>query len=65
MTQNTDDNKEDRRDRFNKRRDDTARGGVPEPTPHIRRTPYRREHVDYDYYLQEEALEDDWFDKNN
>ena len=62
MTDN--DNKTDRRERYNKKREDTARGSTHEQTPHRRRAPYKREHIDYDHYLQEEALDDDWFEQN-
>lgn len=63
MTDHDDTNRDDRRERYNKRRDDAVHGSV-EDTPHRRRAPYKREHVDYDHYLQEEALEDDWFEQN-
>lgn len=57
--------KDDRRERYQRRRG-RAQGGLQDDAPRHRRTnPYKREQVDYDHYLQEEELEDEWFEHNS
>lgn len=57
--------KDDRRDRYQRRRG-RAQGGLQDDAqqPRRRTNPYKREQVDYDHYLQEEELEDEWFEHN-
>lgn len=54
---------DDRRDRGQQRRS-KAQEGIPHDTPQRRKDPYKRDRVDYNGYLQEEALEDEWFENN-
>lgn len=63
MTQDEDIEKDDRRERYQRRRG-RAHGGLQDDSPRRRRAPYKREQVDYDHYLQEEELEDEWFEHN-
>ena len=56
---------EDHRGHHNQRRRSQAQEGIQDDTPHRRRDPYKRDRADYNDYLQEEALEDEWFEKNN
>lgn len=58
-----DNDRDDRRDRSDRRRSNAQE--IREDTPHHRREPYKRQHVNYNDYLQEEALEDEWFEQNN
>ncbi len=53
--------RDDRQERYQRRRSYTHQD-IQDGTPRRRRAPYKREHVDYDHYLQEEALEDEWFE---
>lgn len=42
-----------------------AQEGTQNDTPHRRKDPYKRDRVDYNDYLQEADLEDEWFEQNN
>jgi hypothetical protein len=58
-----DNDKDDRRDRQQRKRSKAQE--IRDETLHRRKNPYKRENVNYDYYIQEEALEDEWFEQNN
>ncbi len=60
----SDNHKDDDRDRRQDRRSQ-AQEGTPNDTPQRRKDPYKRDRVDYNDYLQEEALEDEWFEQNS
>ena len=56
--------RDDRQERYQRRRSN-AHKSIPIEAPPRRRAPYKRQHVDYDHYLQEEELEDEWFEHNS
>jgi hypothetical protein len=56
--------RDDRLERYQRRRS-RAQQSIQNDAPRQRRAPYKRENVDYDHYLQEEELEDEWFEHNN
>lgn len=62
-----DNDRDERRDRGQQRRS-KAQEVTPHDTPHDtpprRKDPYKRDRVDYNDYLQEEALENEWFENN-
>ena len=62
MTEYENTEKDDRQERYERKhiRDRT----IASDTPRRRRTPYKREQVDY-HYLQEEGLDDEWFEHDN
>lgn len=62
MTQYDNTERDDRQERYQRRRTQAHRS-IRDSVPHQRRTPYKREQVDYDDYLQEE-LEDEWSEHN-
>lgn len=57
MTQYDNTERDDRQERYQRRRT-RADNGIQDSMPRQRRIPYKREQVDYDDYLQEE-LEDE------
>jgi hypothetical protein len=59
MTQHDNTEKDDRQDRYQRRRG-RAHEDTRDHTPRRRRTPYKREQVDYDHYLQEELEDEDF-----
>lgn len=61
MTQHDKDVRQNR----SERKRGQAKERIIDDTPRHRRSePYKREQVDYNDYLQDEALENDWFDDN-
>jgi len=56
--------KSERQDRY-QRRHSQASEGISEELLNKRRDPYKRDRADYKDFLQEEALEDEWFDQHN
>lgn len=56
--------KDDRQDRDERRRNKTQERIIDDVPRRRRLKPYKREQTDYDDYLQDEALENDWFDQN-
>jgi hypothetical protein len=60
-----DNHRDDDRDRHQQRRSQ-AQEGIQNDTPQRRKDPYKRDRIDHrNDYLQEEALEDEWFEENN
>jgi len=64
MMQEENTERDDRQERYQRRRSHANKSVQNDTTPR-RRTPYKREQVDYDHYLQEEELEDEWSEHNN
>jgi len=60
MTQNDKTEKEDREDRYQRRRNSVAQPSAPSDTSLRRRNPYKREHINYDDYLEDEWFEEDY-----
>lgn len=55
--------KDDRQERYERKHHRSR--AIASEMPRRRRTPYKREQVDYDHYLQEEGLDDEWFEHDN